>query len=267
MSNSAPIVDRIRIIPRPDDFLNRNVGSSGEVFFDREANTLRVYSGRDLGGFEIARADLTNVDTSSFLTESSLGELSIESFQDVMYMLGPPQDGQILVWRTDHWMPEDLQVTGGNGASVDVSDTAPSEPESGNLWLDTVSGRLYIYVEDVDSSQWIQPSDGGSGSGIEIDTLATVTARGAITNTAITINNTLTVDTFQTSGTGTPEISSASSIRLNAPDGIIALNPIKLASYTTVQRNSLTVSNGDMIYNTSTNKFQGYANGVWVDLH
>ena len=39
-SNTAPVVDRIRIIPRPDDFLDRNVGSSGEVFFDKQANTL-----------------------------------------------------------------------------------------------------------------------------------------------------------------------------------------------------------------------------------
>ena len=29
----------------------------------------------------------------------------------------------------------------------------------------------------------------------------------------------------------------------------------------------LTAGNGDIIYNSSTNKFQGYANGAWVDLH
>jgi hypothetical protein len=46
--SSAPIVDRIRIIPRPDEFLDRNVGSSGEVFFNRATNSLRVYSGKDL---------------------------------------------------------------------------------------------------------------------------------------------------------------------------------------------------------------------------
>ena len=31
-SQQAPVVDRIRIIPRPSDFLNRNVGSSGQVY-------------------------------------------------------------------------------------------------------------------------------------------------------------------------------------------------------------------------------------------
>jgi hypothetical protein len=53
--NSAPIVDRIRIIPRAKDFLDRSTGSSGEVFFSKETNTLRVYSGRtaNRGGFEV----------------------------------------------------------------------------------------------------------------------------------------------------------------------------------------------------------------------
>jgi plastocyanin len=52
-SNSAPVVDRIRIIPRPDDFLDRNVGASGEVFFDKQAKTLRLFDGNLAGGFEV----------------------------------------------------------------------------------------------------------------------------------------------------------------------------------------------------------------------
>ena len=52
-SKFSPVVDRIRIIPRSDDFLDRNVGSSGEVFYDRQSNSLRVYSGKDRGGFTL----------------------------------------------------------------------------------------------------------------------------------------------------------------------------------------------------------------------
>ena len=43
------------------------------------------------------------------------------------------------------------------GTSVSVDDTAPSSPSPGNLWLDTNTGILYVYYDDGDSEQWIQP--------------------------------------------------------------------------------------------------------------
>ena len=92
---------------------------------------------------------------------------------------------------------------------------------------------------------------------------------------ATTIQSDLTVDGSMTvngditnTSTGTPTITSNSSINLSATDRVtITQSPINLARFTTTERNALTATNGDMIYNTSTNKFQGYANGAWVDLH
>jgi hypothetical protein len=37
-------------------------------------------------------------------------------------------------------------------------------------------------------------------------------------------------------------------------------------SLTTAERNALTAVNGMVVYNSSTNKFQGYENSSWVDL-
>jgi hypothetical protein len=72
--------------------------------------------------------------------------------------------------------------------------------------------------------------------------------------------------------TGTPTLTSSTDINLQAGTGAadrveVIQSPFKVASFTTAQRDTKTSENGDVIYNTTTNKFQGYANSVWVDLH
>lgn len=38
------------------------------------------------------------------------------------------------------------------------SDNAPANPKNGDLWLNTTNGCLYVYYQDGDSNQWIQPA-------------------------------------------------------------------------------------------------------------
>jgi hypothetical protein len=40
-----------------------------------------------------------------------------------------------------------------------------------------------------------------------------------------------------------------------------------MCNFTSAERDLLIAENGDVIYNTTTNKLQVRANGVWVDLH
>ena len=47
---------------------------------------------------------------------------------------------------------------------------------------------------------------------------------------------------------------------------VAVTRPLVMASFTTTQRNALTAANGMMIYNTTTNQFEGYENGAWVSL-
>ncbi len=43
-------------------------------------------------------------------------------------------------------------------------------------------------------------------------------------------------------------------------------NAVRLASLTQAQRDALSVSNGDIVYNSTAGKLQGYENGSWVNL-
>ena len=49
----------------------------------------------------------------------------------------------------------------GGGANVTTSDTAPSSPSDGDLWWDSQNGRLLVYYEDANSSQWVDASGRG----------------------------------------------------------------------------------------------------------
>lgn len=80
----------------------------------------------------------------------------------------------------------------------------------------------------------------------------------------------VTANTFVSNSGGAPTIASTSTLTLEASTSsrvVVSQSPFKLAVYTTVQRNLLAAQNGDLIYNSTDNKFQGYANGTWVDLH
>jgi hypothetical protein len=71
----TPIFNSLRIIPRASDFLDRKLGSRGEVFFDQATNTLRLYDGVVTGGHKLAKADLTNVANATFLAKANAAGL------------------------------------------------------------------------------------------------------------------------------------------------------------------------------------------------
>ena len=128
-SNSAPVVDRIRIIPRPDDFLDRNVGNSGEVFFDKQSNTLRLYSGRVAGGFSV----LTDNNISEHLTSSGVGVV------EYAVTVGVDPDG----------------VEAGNKYFID----GVYKPE-----LSLVTGFTYIFNQNNQTNEFYPNADGATAN-------------------------------------------------------------------------------------------------------
>jgi len=106
---------------------------------------------------------------------------------------------------------------------------------SGYLTSLNLSGSSINELNDVDTSS-VAPTDGqaliwdnsnskwepGNVTTVETDTFQSVTARGNTTNQAITINNTLTVTSIDSTGLGFATIESASDILLNATGDINA---------------------------------------------
>ena len=95
-----------------------------------------------------------------------------------------------------------------------------------------------------------------------------------IAGLALTLNGDKTAvfaSTVSTTGVSTSTITSANTLSLNANTRTQVNAPFKVASYSTAGRNALSAQVGDIIYNTDTNKFQGYQNTggttlEWVDL-
>ena len=410
----APVFDRVRLVPRPNDFLNRNVGASGELFYEKETKTLRVYNGLSRGGFEIVsqdrlRVNAANAEVATVKYNVTIGNDGVSNkyifnagaeyapelsfvvgytylfdqsdqtnlyypnaeggainqhplnfsadnvngvlgggtayLEGVVYKLeglevtqalynsnfsrAEKREVQITVtsstptalyyWCTQHLNMGSTITVGtpgaGSGASLEVSDTAPDNPSAGSIWYDSTSGYLYVYVEDADSNQWVQPVAGNVFSGDYEDlsnkptifdgnysslvgTPSSITDLGISDGSATqvlttdgagnftfedaaggssydqSLNTTDTVTfasisspTFLNSGTGVTNLTSASTLTLQAVDAVVVTGaPFRLPSFTNAQRDALTASNGDMIYNTEDNKIQSYINGVWRRL-
>jgi len=154
-------------------------------------------------------------------------------------------------------------VSIGTGLSVDTAGAATLKIATGS-----VLGGIKIGTGlSIDASTGVTTVDVASTSKagiVKVGTNLSVNAAGFLNATASGGGGTAGF-----SGTGTPTVSSESNLNLTAAGRVqVTGSPFKLWNVTTAQRDAiLAASNGDMIYNTTTNKIQGYAAGSWRDLH
>lgn len=476
--SQSPIVDRIRLIPRPEDFLNRNIGSSGELYYSKSAKTLRVYDGTIRSGYEVVTENniRRNVgsqevatvkypititrnaeDTANIYNLDGVAQPEIDFIVGFTYYFDQsdptnlyfpnPIGGSIFNLHplefsampdTDHadhagsdhitykngviYLLENETVTrdqylanfassdhraiqititsstpdtlyyyctnhigmgssgtraypgsggggavapGPDGASIAVSDNAPDTPTSGDLWFQSTTGRLLVYIVDEDAGQWVQPAAvTPDAPDIVVDyadiinkpTLATVATSGDyadLTNTptlnipttltdlgitdgtadqvlttdgagnfsfsdsgvdltafSVLVNSasgdgdllydnttgqftytppagsggssfnqdlnttnavtfaTVTSGDFITAGTSAPTIDTSSTLTITTTDGLIVngTGAFRFPRLTTNERNTVAALDGDVVYNTTVNRFQGRQNGAWINL-
>jgi hypothetical protein len=115
-----------------------------------------------------------------------------------------------------------------------------------------------------------------AGSFIIIEANGRISSSGGIAPNSnvegnIRFTGSITANSYVASGFGIPTVSSATSINLtaNGTNGgavVITNSPLRLRSYSTVDRGNITASRGDVIFNASTNTVQTFASNSWSDI-
>lgn len=156
-------LDSVRIIPRDSGFLDRKLGARGEVFFDEDTNTLRLFDGVIPGGIPLLKADFSNADgvigaavaeTAPTGSNISPGTIWFNTTNGRLYILY--NDGTSTQW-VQPTTPS-YGAGGGGGASslTDLTDIQISSPTTGQ-------------VLKYNGTAWVNGTDnvgtGGGGAG------------------------------------------------------------------------------------------------------
>ncbi len=78
-----------------------------------------------------------------------------------------------------------------------VSDTAPTSPYNGQVWVDTNYGTRYEYIDDGTSAQWVEFGSGGGGGGGSTGLSSRTTVTGTTASIAANITANIQISGFK----------------------------------------------------------------------
>ena len=233
-----------------------NTTSSGAyINYDGQSNTefgLRVESNASGGNFE---SDFDNGGTA--LLDLYANSASVSG-------------GDILVARTQSATP--VLLVKGNG-NVGIGTASPSQLLDVNGQARVV-GNLFVGTDDTTPNGMIEVYGGGTGQneGGEIRLRTAADFDSAYNHYFIDAYQ----DDLRIGRAGGADITLTSSgnvgIGTTSPSAPLEVTSttggVIMPRMTTTQMNAISSpANGEMIYNTTANKFYGYANGAWAALH
>jgi plastocyanin len=205
-----PALDAVRIIPRDTDFLDRRSGNRGEIFYDRTANTLRLYDGSTASGINLAKSDLTNVSNAAFVAKATAAGIGSGS-------IGGGSNFELTIAADDSTIRtiisgNVLKFTGGDGistvssedgevviASTTSSFTTIAVSGQSNIVADQISDTLTLaaganitITTDADTDTITISAAGGEG-GSASDSFSTIAVSGQSNVVADSATDTLTL--------------------------------------------------------------------------
>jgi hypothetical protein len=152
-----------------------------------------------------------------------------------------------------------ITLTGNNTAkTITINSTGGGGLESNNILVgNNVSGVVVISSQTNNTGLELSSSGGAQITVFDGGNILYQTTN----NQTHTFSGSQGITLSPTSGSEWPFYTSGT-------QGIfLAGEYTKLKSISTTERNAISAQNGMIVYNSTTNKFQGYANGSWIDLH
>ena len=120
-------------------------GSGDTTLYRSAANTLKTDD-----SLQAAAGLITNTTSGAPSATIADGAIAIDTTNDVFYYRS-----------SSTWQ----QVS--SGASISVSDTAPSSPDAGDMWYESDTGNTLVYYQDANTSQWVEVGHAADSTVVE----------------------------------------------------------------------------------------------------